>query len=240
MSSLKKKFCVASRPPDYESRLRFLKKKKKRERVWRCDWVGSLGGGDPWRQVQSRERGGGKSPAREANGSRRSPRADGAAERRSALAKASSAVVPVSPVVPLPRPPSTQAAYEVGRGGDEERPTQEDARGASPDARAEGQYPAFPIDRRRARETMSGSNYGCSTARARSGRRCSTRWTLRVGGKAHGDRPTQSRAVRQGSGEVPRQQPGEGAAQGRLAHVQVSMAISAGENEGVRLGGRRF
>ena len=68
----------------------------------------------PWRRARSLERGGrggGKSPAREANGSRWSPRADGAAERRSRLLrrKLLPAVVPVTPVVPLPRPPSTQA-----------------------------------------------------------------------------------------------------------------------------------
>ena len=57
-------------------------------------------------------RGGGKSPAREANGSRWSPRADGAAERRSRLLrrKLLPAVVPVTPT----RPPPSSAHVNTG------------------------------------------------------------------------------------------------------------------------------
>ena len=109
---------LSSRPPDYESRgLRFSQKQKKKREKGFGDaieqWDRSVVE-IPWRRARSLERGGrggGKSPAREANGSRWSPRADGAAERRSRLLrrKLLPAVVPVTPVVPLPRPPSTQA-----------------------------------------------------------------------------------------------------------------------------------
>ena len=88
--------CFPRARPDYESRgLRFPKKKKKKKKKKH-----EKGFGDaieqwdrsvveiPWRRARSLERGGrggGKSPAREANGSRWSPRADGAAERPSRL-----------------------------------------------------------------------------------------------------------------------------------------------------------
>ena len=80
--------CFPRARPDYESRgLRFSQKQKKKREKGFGDaieqWDRSVVE-IPWRRARSLERGGrggGKSPAREANGSRWSPRADGAAER---------------------------------------------------------------------------------------------------------------------------------------------------------------
>ena len=137
---------LSSRPPDYESLgdFDFPKKKKKKGLAMRLSsGIGSVVE-IPWRRARSLERGerGRKEPR--ARGERQPVVAQGGrrcgtslpalAQKASSRGGASNADSSPS----LVRPRQHRLAYEVGRGGDEERPTQEDARGASPDARAEG------------------------------------------------------------------------------------------------------